>query len=243
MLTPFREACKQALMSWHKMSEEEADKKVRESTFEELDSITGASRSIIYAAKGIAKALGLSEERTQEFVDCVLAKDSVSVKKEHLDIFVEVAVALESANKKEVALQALSEIHDGWVKDYAHKFNQEGRENKRYQHLPIEMIGWEEVKSDLLFLSPVLETVFANIDEKSLENGYNARVQKFFADKKLLDENGGISKSKTTKAILSGSSFYSALSPVNSTQDQEVAQDMFGQVKERVGNIVTKTIG
>lgn len=71
--------------------------------------------------------------------------------------------------------------------------------------MPIELIGWKEVKSDLLFLNPILQSMGINIREEDLEKTYDDRVKDFFKswDVKSIDELG--------EQISKGASFYKSL--------------------------------
>ena len=77
--------------------------------------------------------------------------------------------------------------------------------------MPIELIGWKEAKSDLLFLKPMLEEMHIMefypylSTEEDLESAYNKRVQAF------LEENGITDVSKLSEQISKGAEFYPAL--------------------------------
>ena len=60
----------------------------------------------------------------------------------------------EGKDKDEIVLNMLSAVHDGWVKDNSKKFF---ARDKKYQHLPLELIGWKEVEADLLFIMEQVE--------------------------------------------------------------------------------------
>ena len=84
----------------------------------------------------------------------------------------------------ELIISVLSEIHDGWVRDHEYRFAEEGRD-KKYQHMPLELIGFKEAKIDLLFLSPILEFCWVTVNLKELEQAYNAAVIRFFRERFL----------------------------------------------------------
>lgn len=106
----------------------------------------------------------------------------------------------ESSSKNIISI--LSHIHDGWVKDNQKKFM---ARDKKYQHMPIELIGWKEAKADLLFLRPILSAMHVGFSEEVLEEFYNERVQEFLKEKGIADVN------KLTEEISKGAEFYPAL--------------------------------
>ena len=71
-------------------------------------------------------------------------------------------------NINAMIIQALRDIHDQWCIDNAGKFFEAGR-NKQYQHLPLELIGWEEAKSDFVFLAPILKKMGVDMDMESIQ--------------------------------------------------------------------------
>ena len=155
-------------MSWNGLSEEEATKKVQESSNEELEQQVYAEGSINYAIKGFQKysqeylknKQGYGEPITDHDVE--LFKEVVMTGKyrygsvqDFYDIMRnKMGIDLDRSNVENLVLSVLSNIHDGWVKDNQKKFF---ARDKKYQHMPIELIGWKEAKNDLLFLKPMLE--------------------------------------------------------------------------------------
>ena len=125
-------------------------------------------------------------------------------------------------------LNILSEIHDRWVENNASKFNKEGREGKRYQHLPLELIGWKEVKADLLFLEPVLNAIGVEVDLKALETEYRYRCAQYFIDNKIE------SREDLEQHILNISETYHSVTESNTPKDVETAKQITDQVVVRL---------
>lgn len=99
-------------------------------------------------------------------------------------------------------MDTLFAVHDGWVRDNIKKFN--ARE-KKHQHMPSELIGWKEVKADLLFVRPIFEAAGLDVNEEELEQLYNGRVKDFFL-------NRGIKTARNlSDSITQGKEFYPAL--------------------------------
>ena len=221
-LTVYKQIARDALMSWNGLSEEEATKKVQESSNEELEQQVYAEGSIDYAIKGFQKYSqeylknkhGFGEPITDHDVE--LFKEVVMTGKyrygsvqDFYDIMRnKMGIDLDRSNVENMVLSVLSTIHDGWVKDNQKKFF---ARDKKYQHMPIELIGWKEAKSDLLFLKPMLEEMHIMefypylSTEEDLESAYNKRVQAF------LEENGITDVSKLSEQISKGAEFYPAL--------------------------------
>ena len=243
-LTPYRQAAYTALVKWNRVAEEEALKQVQNDSFDALDEATwGASKSMLSAIDGIAKELGLTEKEIQEYKVAALAKDRVSKNTKDLDIYSTIAAILETVdNKEKMVIRILSTVHDGWVKDCAKNFTKPNREGKRYQHLPLECLGFEEAKSDLVFLEPLLRSSNVHIDMKKLEAEYNLSVNKFMQENGLVTEDGRLNKGKLASKIMEGKDFYAPLTDENTAKTQDVAEQMVEQVEGKVGNLIERTI-
>lgn len=133
----------------------------------------------------------------------------------------------ESSSKNIISI--LSHIHDGWVKDNQKKFM---ARDKKYQHMPIELIGWKEAKADLLFLRPILSAMNVGFSEEVLEEFYNERVQEFLKEKGITDVT------KLTEQISKGAEFYPALDGqegiIEALQDTKfVEQQVVSGIKDK----------
>lgn len=249
-LSPYKIIARDALMSWNGMSEEEATKVVRESTNEQLESQVYAEGSIDYALKEMQKFAQtnfprmfgeepetqlISDERLQQLKQAVMDgpadADIFGIVKGSLHI--RVSGAFDSRENKDVTnefiLDVLSSVHDGWVKDNQKKFF---ARDKKYQHMPIELIGWDEAKSDLLFVGPILSAMGIKYDMKELETAYDDRVKDFF-------KNRGIREIDDLQGkIVRGASFYPALEGqddvIHALQDpQFVSESVIPSIKAK----------
>ena len=102
----------------------------------------------------------------------------------------------------DIIIDALLLIHDKWVQYSTPKFFAEERMDNQYMFMPGLLIGWEEIKKDLIFLEPILwelDFVTSNLEEE-----YWLRVRQFVRE-------NGINKKTLMKSIRKGSDFYYAL--------------------------------
>lgn len=209
---PYYQIAKQALMNWNGLSEGEADKVIQEQSFDEIEGQVWATGSVNYAIEGIKKHLQLSEQDTKELAEFIYqGKGSKVVEwlRDNNDMEQRIethsngqSVAVEQHLQNKLILDTLSTVHDGWVKDNAKKFF---ARDKKYQHLPMELIGWEETKLDLLFVKPIMESMGIAVDEEALKKAYEDRVTQFKKDRKITK----IDDLRT--ALSKGAEFYPAL--------------------------------
>lgn len=192
-LIPYYQVARQALMNWKGLSEEEADKVISEQSFDKIEGQVWATGSMNYAIEGIRRSLDLSEQEMTALHDGVYEGENLEDLKEFKSL---------NTDPNSTILDTLSAVHDGWVKDNQKKFF---ARDKKYQHLPLELIGWEEAKLDLLFVKPIMEAMGIEIDESALEEAYNKRAEKFKEDK------GIKTKDDLREAISRGAEFYPAL--------------------------------
>jgi hypothetical protein len=130
-------------------------------------------------------------------------------------------------------LDVLATVHDDWVTSNDKKFDKEGREGKKYQHFPIEMIGWKETVNDLIFVKPMLEFLGIELDMDKLQTAYQQRVQKFMLDNEFVEKNGQVNIEKMTQAIMRGQDFYSALTENNTATNIVEARQVCEQSIEK----------
>jgi len=223
-LTVYKQIARDALMNWNGLSEEEATKNVLESSNEELEQQVYAEGSIDYALKGLQKysqgyyanrygfGAPINDHDLSELKDLIMnggknlestgisVPDFYDVIKHELGFYGEQTIDDEA----DMIISVLSTIHDGWVQDNQKKFF---ARDKKYQHMPIELIGWKEAKSDLLFLSPILSDMGMDwaLDDEILESAYDRRVIEFFKEKGIADI------SELQEHISEGAEFYPAL--------------------------------
>jgi hypothetical protein len=173
------------------------DSNDRRSKYDTVDSIKYGVNGIISELQKRGK--GLTQEEIDDF------QIVVSIGNAYAEIYHIVGKKInELDNPNELIISALSEIHDGWVRKHEYRFGEEGRD-KKYQHMPLELIGFKEAKIDLLFLSPILEFCGVTVNLKELEQAYNAAVIKFF------QERGITTSEDLVPFIQKGAEFYKAL--------------------------------
>ena len=173
------------------------DSNERKAKYDTVDSIKYGVNGIISELQKRGKGL------TQEEIDDFLIAVSIGIS--YAEIYHIVGKKInELDNPNELIISALSEIHDGWVRKHEYRFGEEGRD-KKYQHMPLELIGFKEAKIDLLFLSPILEFCGVTVNLKELEQAYNAAVIKFF------QERGITTSEDLVPFIQKGAEFYKAL--------------------------------
>ncbi len=208
---PYYMAAKEALMKWNNLSEEEAIRKITTESFEEIESQVYARGSMEAAMEGIAKYIGIPENEEDKKV---LFDDLASFVYDGklspaLEKSIKSAVRRSSvANGKEkddyndLIMSTLFNVHDTWVRDNSKKYN---LRDKKYQHMPSELIGWEEVKADLLFVKPIFEAMGIEVNEEELEKVYNERVKEFFLKHNIRN------REDLAKLIAKGPEFYPTL--------------------------------
>lgn len=262
VMTPYQVIAKNALMNWNGLSEEEATKKVRESTFEELEAQVYAEGSITYALEGLQIASkkaydklrrnGMNSEPIisdwiikelkeivlhggdKKYEDAIYDKVKEGLMLKNMPyIWTKKQLMLEDIphilTGEDMVLTVLSHIHDGWVKDNQKKFMSR---DKKYQHMPFELIGWQEAKSDLLFLNPILQAMGIDIPEEDLEKAYDDRVKDFFKSK------GITSLDELSEQISRGAEFYPPLKGqediLQTLQNPEfVSETLIPSIKEK----------
>ena len=219
-MTPFREVAAKALYEWNykgKMDDDSAKKQAREDaekmSFEEIRASIGDDSidSINYGMYGIVKTLAdagipLTDMEIDQY------RTAVFNGPENDEIFKIVGEKIKKIdNQTSLIISALREIHDGWVADHENKFVVDDREDpknrkeKRFQHMPTELIGLIETKKDLVFLGPILAASGIEIDDATLEAAYNDAVMKFLAENDIKSTEDLIAKIQT------GAQFYPAL--------------------------------
>lgn len=200
MATPYQTVAKAALINWNGLSEEEATKKINTESVSELESQVYALNSMKYAVVGLAKQINLSEEETIEFFEAVVNGPETAT------IFQTITEKSENLSKQQ-QLNILSTIHDGWVQDNSSEktFQKKVQREQLRQYAPLELIGWNEVKSDLLFLTPILNSIGISVNEKTLEESYHQRVEEYLREENINTEED------MTALIAQGSLFYPAL--------------------------------
>lgn len=223
-ITVYKQIARDALMNWNGLSEEEATKKVLESSNDELEQQVYAEGSIDYALKGLQKysqgyyanrygfGVPIDDYHVSELKDLImngresLESTGISVPDFYHVIKDELGFNGEQTidDEADMVISVLSTIHDGWVQDNQKKFF---ARDKKYQHMPIELIAWKEAKIDLLFLRPILSDMGLNmvLNDEILESAYDRKVERFFKEK------GATDISELKEHISKGVEFYPVL--------------------------------
>ena len=214
-------------MKWNNLTESEAIKKVKESSVEEIDERIGSLVKAIIEGFKISSNKFLQSNLITSFIfteyeEKVIyeiiktgnycfedKKEFYSRIKHSMGLF-----GKEASKEKyiidvsDMIITVLTSIHDRWVMDNQEKFYQR---DKKYQHMPIELIGWEEAEIDYIFLKPVLEemNLLDSIKEQDIIEAYNRQVEKFIYMYDITDEE------KLKELISKGDKFYSALKGQN----------------------------
>lgn len=200
MATPYQNVAKAALINWNGLSEEEASAKIQTESIQELEGQVYAMGSMKYAVVGIAKQIGLNEEETTKFFEAVINGP------ENAEIFGVVREKMQGFSEEQ-KLGVLSTIHDGWVIDNSSEktFNKKVDRQQLRQYAPLDLIGWNEVRSDLLFLNPILASVGVQVDEETLSQAYHTRVANYMDEMKINSQDD------LTALVQQGRNYYPVL--------------------------------
>ncbi|MBQ3347925.1 hypothetical protein IJG90_00155 [Candidatus Saccharibacteria bacterium] len=138
--------------------------------------------------------------------------------------------ALPEDQKIQIALAALSNIHDVWVNTNTKKFFDPTREGKRYMFLPLEFIGVEEAMKDYIFVEDILTLLCLKPERYHLEQAIR-KARNQFATKR-----GIKTRDDLIGYICSG--YYMALPATiaDAVGDRKVATKIADQVIEKSGN-------
>lgn len=174
---------------------------------EEAKQITRGSE--VSFIKGIISVLGLNSELEQQITEDIYTKDRIS---EEITEQIQSKIQ-KNGNANLKIIEMLSVVHDEWVRNNANDFLRVNKDengnnipiNKEYQFVPLQMLSWKEVKSDLIFLKPILEAAGVKVDEKLIEQQFEI-VQKEF-----LIDNGIDSIDRLKFKFKQGSNFYPTL--------------------------------
>ena len=154
-LSAVKKAHVSALVSWNGMTYAEALALAEKSTCEELNEKTYASDSILAAKSGIEKHLLNGRE-----IDIKILTGEKNAPEGYFEKQSnQIIKNMTSAQILESVMMVLKEIHDNWVAGNAKKYNRDAEKGdaRLFQHLPMQMIGINEVAKNLMFLAPILE--------------------------------------------------------------------------------------
>lgn len=182
----------------------------------------------------------LSTDEKKLFEKSVFAEDHKSVDSADKLIFEIIAKKLLAIEDKEdMILFVLKAIHDGWCLDNAGRFEKKISKGQEYQFLPLQMIGYEEATSDLLFVRPILAAVGVQVNDEKLQHAFAVDVAKFF------NENNISSKEALKNYVLHGK--YSARTEATTPKDELVTttrkvNGVPTEVKVNCADEVTKAV-
>lgn len=169
------------LIAWYPdMSRAERDALLERGDFEEIEGYIGAKNSIDTAIDAVRGDL----ERYQiflptDFSDIVYFSDTPNSDVEKLTIRIGKNRAIDECVMANIAVHALARIHMRWIEDNKKKFFDPKRRDKRFMFLPIEMIGWEEVLKDYVFLRPVLQLLCIKPETHLMRQTYEVHQSLF----------------------------------------------------------------
>lgn len=197
----------------------------------EVAAINGMARVLKLDSEDVEKLVGTKEQDGEIYTQEVISEDIAS----------KIRSAISRSDKNESVLEILSTIHNEWVKNNSNNFlkvNDKGeRRNKERQFVPLELLDWGEVQSDLLFLKPILEASGIELDEKELRDRFEVVQQEFLID------NGITSHEKLVEFLSKGAKSYPALEGIETKfggnieqllKDPTVLEEMAGQIESRV---------
>lgn len=178
---PYFQAAKAALINWNGMSQKEAEQFIDAASRAEIEAATGAYGSVYDAANQVAKSLVLEKQEAYQLSQEMLGNVDTTKMIDDIKSRFEEARRVNPELAKQITtsflLDVCDSIHKGWTgRNAAPFFGKKDIKDQQYQYNPSEMIGWGEVKADLLFLRPVADALGMEIDEDAMKRMYGERV-------------------------------------------------------------------
>ena len=179
----YRKVPQECLVKWMNTSEEDAEYYATYDTVHELENGSDQHKgvyslgSIRAGLRSIIRQLNLNESVYKIFEEAVIHDDDGIN-----DIFDYIGDRLKRVpNIYEFILTALADIHNQWVQDnsFEKAFLRKVKKNQLHQYAPLELIGWNEVLSDLIFLEPILNCIGVNVSHDKLRSYYNEVILKY----------------------------------------------------------------
>lgn len=183
---PYYQAAKAALINWNGIDPEEAQKIIETKSRAEIENMTGAHGSVYDAANRLGLGLGLTGKDLYNFTREALGQTTetrmMDDVRERFQMLRARNTEIADVMTAKLLLDAIDEVHKGWTgRNATPFFGKKDMKDQQYQYTPLEMIGWKEVESDLLFLRPLAEAVGININEELMRNAYEDRVVEYFS--------------------------------------------------------------
>ena len=227
MRVPYKEIALYALVKWNGKSEAEALEMINTLSIDELENQVWAKNSVNHAVTSLATRLNLTKE------DYEALNTAVYYGPEDAPIFKKVGELISQKPCKELfVLGILSDIHNGWVLDNSSEktFNKKKDRKQLRQYLPLPLIGYNEVKSDLIFLKPILASCGIDTDSLSLEERYHMSFDEY------IRHNDLTTVEKVNEAVSTGRQFYPYLTEELASRlmplSEEVVKEMYENWKE-----------
>lgn len=224
-----------ALMNWNGLGLEDAEKQVQEYGSADIASNNVTYGSELNSIKGIAQAIGLTEEQTKQLVADINTQDRVSP-----ELASEISARIQSKGLEQTIIEILDVVHDGWVKDNPNKF--EARP-KNYQFVTLKLLDFKEASLDLLFLQPILEACGLNIDTMALKDEFLQEQEQYLQEQAIHSHEDLVAK------LSMGAEFYPILEGLETNKgvkggektpitellkDSAIVEKMATQVEERI---------
>lgn len=208
-LSAVKKAHVSALMAWNGMEWHDALALANKSSCEELNNQSYAAYSILAAKTGIEKHL-LGGQK----LDLEILAGEKAAPAGYFDQHANQINQMDRSKIMQSIMVILKEIHDNWVVGNAKKYNRDAeKQDKRlFQHLPIQMIGIDEVAKDMMFLAPILETVGVNVGNMQKEPW-----GQFIPTKEVADTYKTYSKESLSSRGITGQNLSAALPDVINT--------------------------
>jgi len=187
MKTVYQKIAKAALMRWHNLTNDEANEIINNESFNTIEKKINAMGSIKYAISEIAKQINLNNNEIENFINAIINES------ENAEIFNLIKLKVKNLSNEQI-LVLLSSIHNGWVHDNSNEniFNKKKKRKQLRQYAKIDLIGWNEVESDLLFLIPILQSIGIIVDENILKQFYYNK-NSYYLNKMNINNKGDLS--------------------------------------------------
>jgi len=224
-----------ALMNWNGLGLEDAEKQVQEYGSADIASNNVTYGSELNSIKGIAQAIGLTEEQTKQLVADINTQDRVSP-----ELASEISARIQSKGLEQTIIEILDVVHDSWVKDNPNKF--EARP-KNYQFVTLKLLDFKEASLDLLFLQPILEACGLNINTMALKDEFLQEQEQYLQEQAIYSHEDLVAK------LSMGAEFYPILEGLETNKgvkegektpitellkDSAIVEKMATQVEERI---------
>jgi hypothetical protein len=178
---PYFLASKSALINWNGMAPEEAEHFIATAPLAEIEAATMAYGSVFDAVNKLAQSLELTKDETRQLMDEMFGRTDSTPMADSIKDKLEEAKRVNPELYKKITtgflLDACDHVHRGWTgRNAAPFFGKKDIKDQQYQYGPSEIIGWKEVKADLLFIKPVADALGIEIDEEAMKRMYSERV-------------------------------------------------------------------